>query len=112
MKTGTTAERRSCSSALLLYPLHHIDCVPGAVLRAELTPNANFFIDNDYSVDAHVAVLIRILGAGDLVQTIHGAEFNANFASGTSFGMNNGNDRRLLFLLGGWRYYWRRGWRS
>jgi|SRR3990170_2720354 len=92
-KPGSPKNGRSCSCALLLNSLHHVNRFPRTILRAKLASNADFFVDYDYSVYAYVAVFFGILGAGDLIKTIHRTKFDANLASGASFRMNDGNNR-------------------
>jgi hypothetical protein len=89
---------------------HHVDRFPRTVFRAQLAANTDLFIDNDNTVDGDVAVLVRIFGTGDFIQAIDGAELDAYLASGTAFGMDDRDERRLLLFARGRRHRRFRRW--
>lgn len=83
----------------LFDTLDHVDRFPRTILRAEFTAYAHLFINDDNSVHADVAMFCRILGARDLVKTIHGTKLDAHFTTCAPFRMYNCDNSRFFFLL-------------
>ena len=83
------------------FTLHHIDDLPRTILCAKFASNTDFLVDNDNAVDVWMEVVARIFRTWYFIEAIDWTKFNADFASRTTFGMNNCDERRFLFLL--WR---------
>ena len=88
--------RPGCGNFKSLGAGYHLDCLPRAVLYAELASNADIKIDFD-----ELFVLV-VIGAGDGENTIDGAELNAYLAAGAAGLIDDGQFARPLLRLG-WR---------
>ena len=95
------APLRCGGNGSIFFTLHHVDHLPRAILCTKLASDTDFLVNNDNAVDVCVEVVVRIFGTGYFIEAIDWTKFNADFASRTTFGMNNCDERRFLFLL--WR---------
>ncbi len=88
-----------CGNSGIFFAFHHVDHFPGTVLCTQLAADANLFINDNYTIDIVVKMLVGILRAGYFVETIDRTKFDTNFAARASFRMDNRYQRRLFLFL-------------
>ncbi len=65
----------------------------GQVLCTKLASDTNFLVNNDNAIDVGMEIIAWIFRTGYFIEAVDWTKFNADFATRTSFGMNNCNKR-------------------